>query len=157
MLAMTGTVAVTAQTCDEYVADSQNESGFASGGINIYDIYADVCGPERAVLEARQFARVLGAAKKAVTEGVPAQQRGTAVPFETMSLAATVSLPEPGNSRVLEQLQQGVRNIAGSPGLRATAAGSFANDAGCRNSGQPQAACTRLNVASSLAYFMHAA
>ncbi len=116
MLAMTGTVAVTAQTCDEYVADSQNESGFASGGINIYDIYADVCGPERAVLEARQFARVLGAAKKSVTEGVPKQQRGTAAPFETMSLAAIVSLPEPGTPRVSKQLQQGIQNNARSPG-----------------------------------------
>ncbi|CAL8472304.1 g11846 [Coccomyxa elongata] len=84
------------KTCDEYVDDSQTESGFASGGINIYDIYADVCSPERATLEARQFARVLGAKKAAVTEGAPSSQHGTAVPFETMSLAATVSLPEPG-------------------------------------------------------------
>ncbi len=86
------------QTCDEYVDDSQTESGFASGGINIYDIYADVCSPERATLEARQFARVLGAKKAAVTEGAPSSQHGTAVPFETMSLAATVSLLEPGDS-----------------------------------------------------------
>ncbi|EIE23392.1 peptidase S10, serine carboxypeptidase [Coccomyxa subellipsoidea C-169] len=44
------------------------ESGFADGGINIYDIYADVCSPERASAEARQFAHVLGATR-ALTEG----------------------------------------------------------------------------------------
>lgn len=86
------------QTCDDYVADSQNESGFADGGINIYDIYADVCAPERAAAEALQFARVLGATR-ALTEGdSSASQKSTATPFETMALAATVSLPTPGDS-----------------------------------------------------------
>lgn len=74
--------------------DSQTESGFANGGINIYDIYADVCSPERASLEARQFAKVLGATR-ALTEG-ESSQGGTASPFQTMALAAMVSLPEPG-------------------------------------------------------------
>lgn len=95
-----------AQTCDEYINDSQTESGFASGGINIYDIYADVCSPERATLEARQFARVLGTAAKAVTEGVPSSHQGTGVPFESMSLAATVSLPEPGDPEIFEMCFQ---------------------------------------------------
>ena len=47
-----------AQTCDNYVEDSQNESGFANGDINIYDIYADVCFAGRATDEARQFLKV---------------------------------------------------------------------------------------------------
>ncbi|KAK9905794.1 hypothetical protein WJX75_006411 [Coccomyxa subellipsoidea] len=82
------------KSCDEYVNDSQTESGFTNGGINIYDIYADVCSPERASLEARQFAKVLGATR-ALTEG-ESSQGGTASPFQTMALAAMVSLPEPG-------------------------------------------------------------
>lgn len=73
--------------------DSQTESGFADGGINIYDIYADVCGPHRQAAEALQFAKVLGSASsQALTE---ATQHGT-VPFRNIALAATVALPEPG-------------------------------------------------------------
>ncbi len=75
--------------------NSQAESGFADGGINIYDIYADVCSPERASAEAKQFARVLGATR-ALTEG-DSSQKSTAAPFQTMALAAKVSLPEPGD------------------------------------------------------------
>jgi hypothetical protein len=82
-----------AQSCDEYVDESQTESGFASGGINIYDIYADVCGPERRSAEALQFVRVLGAASKQVASAEAV--RGT-VPFEGMALAAQVALPTPG-------------------------------------------------------------
>ena len=48
------------QSCNDYIVDSQNESGFGSGGVNIYDIFADVCGAEQEVTEVRQFARVLG-------------------------------------------------------------------------------------------------
>ena len=46
------------QSCDDYVQDSQDESGFADGDINIYDIYADVCFAGRATDEARQFLKV---------------------------------------------------------------------------------------------------
>ncbi len=74
-------------TCNDYLTDSQSESGFGSGGVNIYDIFADVCGPDREVSVVRQFARVLGMAN-AVTES-----NGIA---DTASLAAVVSLPTPG-------------------------------------------------------------
>lgn len=92
------------QTCDEYVNDSQTESGFADGGINIYDIYADVCGPERQSDEALQFARVLGLASKskALTEGT----RGT-VPFQSMALSAEVALPESGKRSTLRIFKLG--------------------------------------------------
>ena len=30
------------QSCNDYILDSQKESGFGAGGVNIYDIFADV-------------------------------------------------------------------------------------------------------------------
>ena len=77
------------QSCNDYLNDSQEESGFGSGGINIYDIFADVCGPEREVDGVRQFARVLGRAGQAAVES------GNEV-AGAASLAATVLLPTPG-------------------------------------------------------------
>lgn len=75
------------KTCNDYLTASQLESGFGSGGVNIYDIFADVCGADREVAVVRQFARVLG------TTPASAGPNGVA---NTASLAAAVSLPTPG-------------------------------------------------------------
>ena len=76
-------------TCNDYVTASQLEAGFGNGGVNIYDIFADVCGPDREVAVVRQFARVLGTTSESVASSDVA---------DTASLAATVSLPKPGKS-----------------------------------------------------------
>ena len=77
------------QSCNDYLNDSQEESGFGNGGVNIYDIFADVCGPEREVDGVRQFARVLGRTEQAAVES------GNDV-AGAASLAAAVLLPTPG-------------------------------------------------------------
>ena len=87
---------VTAQSCNEYILDSQKESGFGAGGVNIYDIFADVCGAEQEVAEVRQFARVLGR-----TDAAHAQveaNTGNGGVAETASLAAAVLMPTPGET-----------------------------------------------------------
>lgn len=33
---------VIVQSCKDYILDSQKESGFGAGGVNIYDIFTDV-------------------------------------------------------------------------------------------------------------------
>lgn len=78
------------KTCNDYLTASQLESGFGNGGVNIYDIFADVCGPDREVAVVRQFARVLG---------TPSAKAGTNSVVSTASLAAVVSLPTPGKHR----------------------------------------------------------
>ncbi|CAL5224857.1 g7615 [Coccomyxa viridis] len=75
------------KSCNDYLTASQLESGFGNGGVNIYDIFADVCGPDREVAVVRQFARVLG---------TPSAKAGTNSVVSTASLAAVVSLPTPG-------------------------------------------------------------
>ena len=75
------------KSCNDYLTASQLESGFGSGGVNIYDIFADVCGADREVAVVRQFARVLG---------TPPASAGPNSVANTASLAAAVSLPTPG-------------------------------------------------------------
>ena len=85
---------MTMQSCNDYILDSQKESGFGAGGVNIYDIFADVCGAEQEVAEVRQFARVLGR-----TDAAHAQVEtsiGNGGLAETASLAAAVLMPTPG-------------------------------------------------------------
>ena len=83
------------KTCNDYLTASQLESGFGNGGVNIYDIFADVCGADREVAVVRQFARVLGTAKASA---------GSKDIASTASLAAAVSLPTPGRSSSLNLL-----------------------------------------------------
>lgn len=85
-----------AQTCNDYLTASQKESGFGSGGVNIYDIFADVCGPDREVASVRQFARVLG--KTAAGASAAGANAESAQVADTASLAAAVLLPTPGKA-----------------------------------------------------------
>ena len=85
---------VIVQSCNDYILDSQKESGFGAGGVNIYDIFADVCGAEQEVAEVRQFARVLGRTDAAHAQ-VEASNGDLA---ETASLAAAVLMPTPGET-----------------------------------------------------------
>ena len=110
---------VIVQSCNDYILDSQNESGFGAGGVNIYDIFADVCGAEQEVAEVRQFARVLGR-----TDAAHAQVEtsiGNGGLAETASLAAAVLMPTPGEmfgdaragSLFIMPIGLGSRGIAG--------------------------------------------
>jgi hypothetical protein len=100
-----------AQGCDAYVADSQDESGFGTGAINIYDIYADVCEAGRASADARQLLRALGgssASAAAATEGGSASAPGPVA----MSIAASVAqpsvaLPIPGGAFCMASFHDG--------------------------------------------------
>ena len=86
---------VIVQSCNDYILDSQKESGFGAGGVNIYDIFADVCGAEQEVAEVRQFARVLGRTDAAHAQVETSAGNGGVA--ETASLAAAVLMPTPGD------------------------------------------------------------